>query len=614
MNPSFIYEKLIESTELLPRHICDLTGLLVILVLTTFALAGWGRLVVRWTGLPRATAISTLEIWLGFAIVIGIVELLHLIVPIDWRMSLALAVIGIVGFFAIDRPVGRLQVLVLARFVRAYPWTVVLFTLVSLIWCSRAMSFPTNYDSGLYHFSAIRWLNEYPLVPGLGNLHGRLAYNQSYFSFVALMNIAPIWNKGYAAAGVFLLLLTAVTVLGLSLHRLRGGVWVVVFLLISLGLYAKSLSSPTPDLPVVLLQVVIFLVLVKLVVDQEGPDKAIMLCGAVLLLLCFVIVTVKLSAAIYALMSIIIAWPMLANGFIENRMVAAKVLVICIVIGVTHVIRGYVLSGVPLYPSTFAGAWHLEWAMPIESVKSEANWIYSWARRPGLPPEQVLGDWQWLGFWLEAIPVSRRLTLGFILLFVLLNLYLTCRYKARCRIREPYILYIPLVASVLFWFMTAPDWRFLGFIPGLLAIVSGWLFIRRLQEVGLICSTSKLKPGRPLSSTLAIAVALMVLELVRLKGVSLSGWQEIPSISTQVKITDSGLQVHVPITGDQCWNASLPCTPYFSAMLRGRWDNSGRPDLSSGFAFKVKSADGLVNPTKSTQASDQPRIKRILGF
>lgn len=599
MNPSFIYEKPIESMELLSRHICDLTSLLVILVLTTFALAGWGRFVVRWVGLPRATAISTLEIWLGFAIVVGIVELLHLIFPIDWRISLVLVMIGFAGFFAIDRSVESLEVRVLARFVRAHPWAVALLILVSLIWCSRAMSSPTNYDSGLYHFSAIRWLNEYPIVPGLGNLHGRLAYNQSYFSFVALMNIAPIWNKGYAAAGVFLLLLTAVTVLELGLHRLRGGVWVVVFLLISLGLYAKSLSSPTPDLAVVLLQVVIFLVLVKLVVDQEGPDKAIMLYGAVLFLLCFVIVTVKLSASMYALISIIIAWPMLAKGFIKNRMAAAKVLVICAVIGVTHVIRGYVLSGVPLYPSTFAGAWHLEWAMPIEAVQSEANWIYSWARRPGLPPEQVLGDWQWLGFWFEAIPAS-IVTLGFIILLsILLNLYLACRYRARCRTREPYVLYLPLVASVLFWFVTAPDWRFLGFIPGLLAIVSGWLVIRRLQEIGLGCLPSRLGLGKLLQGKLAISIVLVVLELARLKGVSLSGWQEIPSTLTQVKITDSGLYVHVPVTGDQCWNASLPCTPYFSAMLRGRWDNSGRPDLSSGFVFKVKNSNGPAKPAKS---------------
>lgn len=597
MNPSFIYEKLIESTELLPRHICDLTGLFVILALTTFALAGWGRLVVRWVGLPRARAIGTLELWLGFASVVGLVELLHLVVPIDWRMSFALAMIGFAGFFTISRAAWKLHVIVLARLVLAHRWTIILVIMIVVIWCSRAMSSPTNYDSGLYHFSVIRWLNEYPIVPGLGNLHGRLAFNQSYFSFVALMNIAPIWNKGYAAAGVFLFLLTAVTVLELGLHRLRGGVAVVVFLLISLGLYAKLLSSPTPDLAVVLLQVVIFLVLVKLVVDQEGPDKAIMLHGAVLFLLCFAIVTVKLSAAIYALMSIIIAWPMLAKGFIENRMVAAKVLVICTVIGVTHVIRGYVLSGVPLYPSTFAGAWHLEWAMPIEAVKSEANWIYSWARRPGLPPEQVLGDWQWLGFWFEAIPVSRGLTLGFIILSILLNLYLTCRYRARCRTREPYVLYLPLVASVLFWFVTAPDWRFLGFIPGLLAIVSGWLVIRRLQEIGLGCLPSRLGLGK-LSQGMAISILLVVLELARLKGASLSGWQEIPSTLTQVKITDSGLHVHVPVTGDQCWNAPLPCTPYFSAMLRGRWDNPGRPDFSSGFVFKVKNSNGPANPTK----------------
>ena len=598
MNLNSIYEKLLESPELLLRHTYDLMGLLAILALTAFALAGWGRLAVRWIGLPRATAISTLEIWFGFAVVVGLVELLHLIFPVDWRMSLALAVIGFAGFFAIDGSVWKLDVLALARFVRAHHRTVVLITLVLVVWCSRAMSPPANYDSGLYHFGNIRWLNEYPIVPGLGNLHGRLAFNQSYFSFVALMNIAPIWNKGYAAAGVFLLLLSAATVLEAGLHRLRGGIWIVGLLFIALSPYAKSLSSPTPDLAVALLQVVIFLVLVKLMLDQEKPDKSIMLYGVVLFLMCVVIVTIKLTTAMYALTSIIIVWPLLAKRFAEHRMVAVKVLVICTVIGVTHVLRGYVLSGVPLYPSTFAGAWDLEWAMRIEAVRSEANWVYSWARRPGLPPEQVLGNWQWLGFWFKAFPASGWLTFGSAFLLTLLNLYLTWRYRARCSDRAPHVLYIPLVTSVLFWFATAPAWRFLGAIPELLVIVSGWLCIRRLQEVGLSYLPSGLGLGRLLQGKLAIPVVLVVLELARLKGVSLSGWQEIPSTPTQIKITDSGLQVHVPVTGDQCWNAPLPCTPYFNAMLRGRWDNPGGPHLGSGFVLKVKNSSDPANSTK----------------
>ncbi|QIL77220.1 hypothetical protein G7064_16215 [Hymenobacter sp. HDW8] len=45
---------------------------------------------------------------------------------------------------------------------------------------------PANFDSGLYHFQTLKWLNEYPTVPGLGNLHGRLAFNSSWFPLLSL--------------------------------------------------------------------------------------------------------------------------------------------------------------------------------------------------------------------------------------------------------------------------------------------------------------------------------------------------------------------------------------------------------------------------------------------
>src|SRR5688500_16524798 len=45
---------------------------------------------------------------------------------------------------------------------------------------------PLVYDTGFYHAQAVRWINEYPAVPGLANLHGRLAFNSSWFVWGAL--------------------------------------------------------------------------------------------------------------------------------------------------------------------------------------------------------------------------------------------------------------------------------------------------------------------------------------------------------------------------------------------------------------------------------------------
>src|SRR5262245_4356835 len=38
-----------------------------------------------------------------------------------------------------------------------------------------------NYDDGLYYLQTFKWNHEFPVTAGLGNLHGRLAFNSILF-------------------------------------------------------------------------------------------------------------------------------------------------------------------------------------------------------------------------------------------------------------------------------------------------------------------------------------------------------------------------------------------------------------------------------------------------
>ncbi len=62
----------------------------------------------------------------------------------------------------------------------------VLCFLFTLLWSVRE---PLQYDTGLYHAQAIRWIEEYAVVPGLGNLHMRLAYNSAFMCLQALFSL-----------------------------------------------------------------------------------------------------------------------------------------------------------------------------------------------------------------------------------------------------------------------------------------------------------------------------------------------------------------------------------------------------------------------------------------
>jgi hypothetical protein len=100
----------------------------------------------------------------------------------------------------------------------------VLAMTATAIWlANRAIGPALNADSGLYHFTSVRWATSYPIVPGLGNLHYRLAFNSSYFLYVASLDIGAWAHESHHLANGFLLLGLLTQIL-LSVVKLVGRV------------------------------------------------------------------------------------------------------------------------------------------------------------------------------------------------------------------------------------------------------------------------------------------------------------------------------------------------------------------------------------------------------
>ena len=58
-----------------------------------------------------------------------------------------------------------------------------------VVWCFCTSRGYMHYDSDLYHAQSIRWIEEYGVVKGLGNIHVRFAYNSSFFALSALYSM-----------------------------------------------------------------------------------------------------------------------------------------------------------------------------------------------------------------------------------------------------------------------------------------------------------------------------------------------------------------------------------------------------------------------------------------
>lgn len=558
----------------------ELCLMLILLFGLCVLTAGWGRLVAGALGLLTDKVWYPDNLWLGLICITLVLSFAHFFIPISWPMRCGVILVGLIGLSRTKDLYA--QTALVFNQIRSHPWFLVCFSVCLTMLCLKALQAPRNFDSALYHFQSMRWLGEYSIVPGLGNLHGRLAFNQSYFNLLAFLNIQPLGSKSYSTAGVFVTLLCIGSLGRLYLELSVGRVWVIASLMLGIALSFEQLPSPTPDIAVALLQIQIFICLISLFnANQTNAGLNLTRFVLTIFLACFIF-TVKISGLFFAVAAIAIVLPLAQWRLQPTRMVLIKTGVLGIGFVGVHLARSYVLSGTPLFPSTFGAIWSLPWAMLPANVNGEASWIYSWARMPGAEPSVVLGNWNWLSPWWGRLPKSFVYVLSGSLLMLLLNLLLLTRSYRVGRVLLTHALYLPLVLAMIFWFFTAPDYRFLGALPTLLVALGGWLILLNLHVLLPVSQTSFLKLTVPSAFIAQACAAAIILNFIGVRSLTLNVPQHLPAIAGPIERINSGQIFYQPQDG-LCWDSALPCTPFVYPHLKLLEPESG---VAAGFTLK----------------------------
>lgn len=522
--------------------------------------------------------------WSGWATALLLLQLWHLVFPVNRYALLLLTGIGLLGLVFLMRPLGNWH---LQRANSTAIWVCCLI-LVSVWFASRAISTPTAYDSGLYHLQSVRWATTYPIVPGLGNLHGRLAFNSSYFLYVGLLEHIPhALNGSHLANGLLFLALAAQILLAVRKWRrdspfeftaLAGAL-----LLVPLFQYASILNvaSPTPDVAVFVLEILLFLKLADMATNTVAKAPVSTSALAQIVFLAATGISVKLSFAAFGASAILVAAGLWLRG--QNLKVKPdwrrniwKVLLPGVLVLAVWMMRGAMLSGYPLYPSTVI-SFPFDWRVPMSQATEEANWIRSWGRAPGQPWETVLGSWDWVRPWLERAWMNNRfeIVLPFGLALLSLIVWLGIRFQRAVSAPER-LLYaiLPPIFGIAFWVVSAPNPRFVGALLWLTASGGVVLLAEELADyhkhirtglIGVVIALQCYMAGTSLLPNLHLSTTSSLLTM------------PVPDLKSFV--TSSGLHLWVPASGDQCWDAPLPCTPYPNPQLTLRSDGM----LAKGF-------------------------------
>jgi hypothetical protein len=342
------------------------------------------------------------------------------------------------------------------------------------VWLSsHALQGARHGDSGAYFLPTVHWYVAHRIVPGLGNLHGHFALNQSYFLYVAALEAGPFAGRSFHLANGMLILMLAVrTVLALErVLRVRRAARLedLYYVCMTPGILALVVSifftSPSPDVAVFALGTVCSGELIALLADDPRRRVGRL---RMLVLLAVVGVTVKLSFLGFAAALLLTA---AGIWWARDRPPAgrlARELGVATLIGLAAfgpwIARNIVMSGFPFFPSAVI-------VLPVEwRVQTD---VEGWLRNSVHPAGalamftqprwflQMLVRQEW-----NAPDVAGPLAVGFAGLLLAL---------ARRAVRRggtgalPLAATVPALASLLFCLMMSPVPRYAGATMWILA-------------------------------------------------------------------------------------------------------------------------------------------------
>ncbi|EKO23540.1 LIC_10190 family membrane protein [Leptospira interrogans] len=446
---------------------------------------------------------------------------------------------------------------------------------------------PFAYDSGLYHIQSIKWIQEYSVVPGLANLHGRFGFNPNIFTIFALTSLKEIFKQEIFSVNFVIYSILVLHSINRIYKILKQEGFTNSFLLHSIVLFLileqfMSLSSPTPDLISIVLPLYILTNLPK---NENGIHSKLNLENYFSsIILSVYTISVKLATIPLCILILLL--------IIRYKFDGKKLLIVISIIFLIllpWLIRNVILSGYLIYPFSAIDIFNFDWKVPLNAVVSEKLSITGWARNPGAGYKEAaqMKFWEWFPIWWNTISKLNRL---FIVISFLSPIFIFI-YSLFKKIKIDFQTFAILFTSwigVIFWILLAPDIRFGKAFLGVSAISLLLYFNFKINFFPIkISKTSK----QIILVFIFIIVSVFLINrrtynrcknfirensafFVRPKKI------KIPQNLEFKKIQMNDLEVFIPAEGDRCYDYEIPCMPYknYSLILRGK-------TLQSGFKY-----------------------------
>ena len=401
----------------------------------------------------------------------------------------------------------------------------------------------TYYDLGLYYLPLSSWMEQFPVIPGLANLHGRFAYSPQHIVLATSMN--DIFNaiSGFTVLTGFISLLVIILntrLLGEAL-RLKNafaiilsiGIYFVLVFLYS-GKNAQTfLTSSSSDSLVIILLIAILILITNYFLSDE-PELLYISFFTALTMFGFRLHSLPVSIFIFTLF------------FLRLKLTRNKVLLILIsglIVTLPNILIRTIFSGYPLYPLSLVRI-NFNFAVPVEYVRNESATITnSGVGNFNFYFSHIIGT-------LNSNQIRILITISLLIITICAFMLFLFRRKALTVYLLFYFISLPIFLSWIF----SPDPRFILFI----VIVHTIIILSYLLWISPL--------SRLTNEKFALVTLIGSQFLIHLTLISVLPSKPVKSLEDKVGSIGyyddkMGNIIYFNNLSDQCWNIKIPCTP-----------------------------------------------------
>lgn len=421
-------------------------------------------------------------ILVGMCITTSVISVFSLGMPANTMLLFALGFMCILYWFVDNKSIPSVGNAVFDFLARQPCWHFGVYAFFIIAIAMFATLHPIMTDTLYYHYQNLMWNDQYAVVPGLGNLQPRLAFNSNYFLLASTFGMRPLFNQFIFGVHTFFLAAIFLWVVYKTLNTkeiLKSAVSLLTLTCLFV-IYKNHITSVTTDFIPNLL--IVFLI-IKVIYDRDAVLKS----PALYFILPIFIITLKLSCFAIIIFPIYLLCHQLKSK--DFKMTTLSIVSGLIVV-VPWLVRSVYLSGYLIFPLPMFDFFDVDWKVPMEYVIEQKEFIQAFAKYPNNLDIKAILEMpisEWFPVWWSSDmfyfnPVANRIFTILIPISIPLGIFLTLK-RRKSENNILLLVWWACLVGIAVWFFNAPDFRFIYALILALVFILVYLLLENVEAL-----------------------------------------------------------------------------------------------------------------------------------